>query len=404
MNRSLLTAGAAALTLTSGACTADAPAGPPAATVRDSAGVTIVENPALSETSVLDWTIGEAPILDLGVVDGAPEYQFYQVQGAMRLDDGRILVANAGSGEIRVYDEAGTHLDSWGSQGQGPGEFLHTTSMSLWAGSDSLAVWDLRTSRLSLFAPDGSFARTQSFTGVGDVDRARSVWPLPNGHLVLMGLSFPDPEEMTGLIRVPEVFVVAQRDGTLAAPVGSFPGLETFMAFSGERLNIVRLPLARGNVAAQVAGGMVIGSNERFHLDFFGPGGGLTRSIRVDTPPRPVTDALLDAEVEARAGAMPEEAQPGYRTSMQEMPVPETMPVFDEVLEDPDGHLWVRLFTLPSEGRTPEWVVFDGSGQILGRVNTPDGLEIFQIGEDFILGSMEDELEVEHIQLWPLSR
>jgi hypothetical protein len=395
---------AAGVLLASGACAADAPDGPPPATVRDSAGVTIVENPALSEVATLDWSVGESPQVSIGMLEGPEEYQLFQVMEALRLADGRLAVANAGSGEVRVYDASGVHLASWGGEGDGPGEFRHTTRLVPWPGSDSLAVWDMRLSRLTLFDATGAVGRTQTFPGVGDIDRPGSLWSLPDGNLVLMGVAFPDPEEMVGLLRTPEVFAVAGRDGSLVASIGDFPGLETWMQFTGEGLNIVRLPLSRRNVSGQVGQGMVIASNERFQLDFYGAEGDLHRSVRVATPPTPVTAAMLETEVEHRAANMPEEARPGYRASLQDMPTPETLPVFVQVLEDAVGNVWVRLFSLPSQPGPAEWAVFDPTGQIVGRMQTPDGLEVFQIGEDFILGSMEDALEVEHVQIWPLSR
>jgi hypothetical protein len=376
----------------------------PAAVVRDSAGVTIVENAGLAEVGDLAWAVSETPEVSIGVVDGDPEYQLYQVQDALRLDDGRILVANAGSGEVRAYDSEGTHLDSWGGQGEGPGEFAHTTAVGLWPGTDSVAVWDLRLSRLSLFDGEGTFGRTERFGDAGGLQRVRSVWTLPSGRLVLMGAEFGDLSEAGGMMRVPERFVLTEADGSQVAEVGEFPGMETWMQFSGEALNIIRLPLARGNVAAQVGSGMVIGSNESFELSFFGAEGTLTRIARVATPPREVTEALVQGEIEFRARIMPEEARTGYRTSMSEMPAPESLPVFSEVLDDPLGNVWVRLFQLPSETGPTEWMVFDSDGVLRGRMHTPEGLEVYQIGADFIVGSWEDELEVEHVQVWGLRR
>ena len=325
----------------------------PAAVVRDSAGVTIVENAGLAEVGDLAWAVSETPEVSIGVVDGDPEYQLYQVQDALRLDDGRILVANAGSGEVRVYDAEGAHLDSWGGQGEGPGEFAHTTSVGLWPGTDSVAVWDLRLSRLSLFDGEGTFGRTERFGDAGGLQRVRSVWTLPSGRLVLMGVEFGDLSDAGGMMRVPERFVLTEADGSLVSEVGEFPGMETWMQFSGEALNIIRLPLARGNVAAQVGSGVVIGSNESFELAFFGAEGALERITRVATPPQEVTDALVQGEIEFRARNMTEEARAGYRTSMSEMPAPESLPVFSEVLDDPLGNVWVRLFQLRFGWRPP---------------------------------------------------
>ncbi len=51
------------------------------------------------------------------------------------------------------------------------------------------------------------------------------------------------------------------------------------------------------------------------------------------------------------------------------------------------------------------WAVFDpDDAHVLGFVETPEGLTIYEIGEDYILGRVQDELGVESVQLWPLER
>ena len=69
------------------------------------------------------------------------------------------------------------------------------------------------------------------------------------------------------------------------------------------------------------------------------------------------------------------------------------------------GRLWVREYDYHDEERpAPLWTVFDGQGQVLGFVETPKDLRIYEIGEDYILGRKEDELGVESVQMWPLDR
>ncbi|MCZ6857663.1 MAG: hypothetical protein O7F70_06650, partial [Gemmatimonadetes bacterium] len=83
----------------------------------------IVENfdPAWSDGDV--WRVAEFPELTLGGLDAAPEYEFFNVAGAVRLSDGRLVVANAGSYELRFYTASGTYQTHAGRQGGGPGEF-----------------------------------------------------------------------------------------------------------------------------------------------------------------------------------------------------------------------------------------------------------------------------------------
>ncbi|WP_425153655.1 hypothetical protein [Candidatus Palauibacter sp.] len=76
----------------------------------------------------------------------------------------------------------------------------------------------------------------------------------------------------------------------------------------------------------------------------------------------------------------------------------ESWPAFSEILSDRAGHLWVRGY------RTAAWTVFDPEGRVQGLIETPPGLRIFEIGEDYLLGWVYDELGVEYVQLWSLSR
>ena len=85
------------------------------------------------------------------------------------------------------------------------------------------------------------------------------------------------------------------------------------------------------------------------------------------------------------------------------MPLVDAYPAFGEILSDRAGYLWVREYRASgAEGAV--WAVFDPEGRIQGLVETPPGLRIFEIGEDYILGWARDDLGVEYVQLWSLSR
>ncbi len=72
---------------------------------------------------------------------------------------------------------------------------------------------------------------------------------------------------------------------------------------------------------------------------------------------------------------------------------------------DAVSHIWVAEYEFSEEERPPRlWTVFNPEGQVLGYVETPEGLWIHEIGEDYILGTTWDALQVEYIQVWPLER
>ena len=86
-------------------------------------------------------------------------------------------------------------------------------------------------------------------------------------------------------------------------------------------------------------------------------------------------------------------------------PVSLYFPAFASIMSDRTGHLWVEEYEVVGEEVDGAlWTVFDPDGHVLGFVETPDGIEIFEIGEDYILARIVDEMGVESVQLWPLER
>ena len=52
---------------------------------------------------------------------------------ALVLSDGRIVVANQGTYELRVFNPSGIHFDTWGGEGEGPGEFPYLRGLEAMA-------------------------------------------------------------------------------------------------------------------------------------------------------------------------------------------------------------------------------------------------------------------------------
>ena len=74
---------AAALLLPLAACGGDAAAAGP--TVRDSAGISIVQNEVPAWRKGHEWRVSAEPVTDVGVADGDPNQQFARVSHALRL-------------------------------------------------------------------------------------------------------------------------------------------------------------------------------------------------------------------------------------------------------------------------------------------------------------------------------
>ena len=126
-----------------------------ACSVRDSAGVRIVEFSApTAERRVVDQ-----PLIVIGNVDGDPAHELFRVSTAFLSSDERVVVANAGTHEIRVFDSFGRHLRSIGGPGEGPGEFQSLDVVEE-LGDGRFAVLDVDLRRITIFGKEGEFLLT----------------------------------------------------------------------------------------------------------------------------------------------------------------------------------------------------------------------------------------------------
>jgi hypothetical protein len=143
--------------------------GPSVATVRDSAGITIVENRPVEPDALPFWTVDTVPAFAIGVLDGERAYEFTSIMGVTQLENGMIVVLD-GRGEsayeFRFFDSAGRHIATHGRQGQGPGEFEWVHHFG-GVGGDTVIAVDFSLRRISWLSASGGFLRSSM------VDEAR---------------------------------------------------------------------------------------------------------------------------------------------------------------------------------------------------------------------------------------
>ena len=374
------------------------------AAVRDSADIRIIENPRPPSGSRLDWHIGTEPAVSIGEREGEGPYLLHRARDAFIMPDGRIVVANTGSHELRVFDAAGIHVATWGRRGEGPGEFDPLLQVHRWRGDSLLALYS-PAHHLSVLDSEGNVGRT--FTLARDDSFFAVEAVLPVGTIVssdLLPRSLAD-----GLSRPEDTYRARDAEGDILSLLGSFPGTEWFMSWSGSRGWSVEIPHAH-RISTFAWGDLVaIAPNDTYEIRVFDLDGTVKRIVRRDHDLVASTAAHIDAEIEQRVARRPEEEQAERRRELredfQEIPLPETFPAFAAATADLVDHLWVREYELPGEGGpNPVWTVFDPGGRVLGFVETPAGLDIYEIGEDYILGLATDELGVEYIQVWTLER
>ena len=368
--------------------------------VRDSSGVSIVENAAPAPETRLPWAFGAEPTLSIGAVDSGEADQLFQVTDATRFADGRIVIANSGSNELRVFNADGSHAATAGGRGEGPGEFVSysPSAVAAWPG-DSIAAVNPWGTRVSLFDAEGNHGRDVSL----DATMLNVVDLLPDGKIFTRGSGGGLHSDMTGssgLVRADTEWGILGEDGTRLASLGEFPGSEFYAIFAadGSLQGGMPHPFGRGTMGAVWGELVAIGVQDSYEIKAFASDGSLVRVVRRAGDLERPTRADLDEYYARRYADLPDEDRISNLNAVRDMPLVESYPAFEEILSDRAGYLWVR------EYEAGVWTVFDPEGRVQGLVETPPGVRTFEIGEDYLLGWVYDELGVEYVQLWSLSR
>jgi 6-bladed beta-propeller len=121
------------------------------------------------------WTLGASPVVSIGRTDGDEAYLLHDVEGALRLGNGNIVVLNTGTQELKFYSATGEHIRTVGGKGDGPGEFRRPARLYLLEG-DTLAVFDRVNETLSRFDANGAFIDAMKSPAPEGEKFARDAW------------------------------------------------------------------------------------------------------------------------------------------------------------------------------------------------------------------------------------
>ena len=360
--------------------------------VRDSAGITIVENHAAAWTDEDAWTLADEPLLSIGALDGPEEYQLFRVRAALRHPNGGLLVSNGGTNEIRVFDEDGRHVRTTGGQGAGPGEFL--ALRDVWRlGRDSALVADRRAGRFSVITIDGTFGRSVNFPMPPTGRRTVPQGVFDDGSLLMLA-SLTTGDIQDGMHVDSAVYLHYTNTGDFLTEMVQRP-IQTIMLSLGDNVFVITPPyINRPSVVVQ-QGRWFYGEGAEYEIERFTPDGQLTHLYRRSIPNRPVTQELVD---EFRDRDLGDNPPPQLREMTRTVEIPSVMPAYAELRSSTDGTLWVQNYTLPEE--QPIWSAFRDDGRYLGDVVLPMGASALDIGDDYWVLVETDEFDVEYVRVY----
>ncbi len=382
------------------------------AEVRDSAGISVVEN--WMDPSVEDgfWFLDPDPVLDIGADGGESGPFLFQVVGAFQVEATReMVIANRGTSQVLVFDSAGTFLRTIGGAGQGPGELEGLLGLHR-CGDGRFLVHEGR--RASLFHVGGEFLDVTppewrdifNFEGVSsDCSRFLFLESQPPAKLQegLVGswsgaLSWGDlsTHERTPLVTIPYFDVVGR----------SLDG----------RLQWALYPWSRRSSWVVSGSRVILSTAKDTEFQVWDLDHGLVKLVRW-TGGRPrVTAADRNQYERVRDRFLARRADLArLMPPFGEIHVPDLKPALLDMFRDDQGNVWVQEYPFwyggwgggweNRRGADPvTWTVFAPSGRMLGSVKVPAEIELLAIHRYHVVALWKDDLQVEHVRLYRLNK
>ena len=296
--------------------------------------------------------IDEKSVITIGRDEASEAEQFYEIRSVVRMEDGRIVVADGGSNEVRFFTPDGRYIESVGRKGQGPGEFTRLSWVKR-MDSDSLVAWDQELGRVTVMDP------------VGQTIRVFRIPADPEFWITIAEQIFPDGSilSVAGPARE-EVDSAGNGFWTIVALIRTGPG---------------------GKNSGRIA---------------------LVKQRRCPVPNCLVQSSLLEAVWAAASGSLyyyrPDQSVVEVLSldgqSMSTIPLHGILAPIDTAAavtaikpDLADGLIWLR--TIPNE-----WLALNAEGQIKASLKLPSALSVYEVTMDHVLGVAKDSTGIEYVQ------
>ena len=368
-------------------------------TIRDSAGIEIVENHAPVWGSADFWTVDPEPEFVLGGLGtpGDSAHLIWNILGAAPLSDGRIVMFTPdGDHKVLVVEPSGRLSASFGRTGRGPGEFQYPVRLQVLKG-DTIAVWDYMFGPVYYFDPSGKLVQERRID-LGaliaatrtDIQRPGETvhLPLPDGSFLIEAVpsDWQPPAEPGRIYRRPTRYM--RIDSAYSAySFGWWEGRERVSSGSENLPSHVPFPAQAMTVAGGDPPSVYVTNGDRYEVHQFSMSGVLRRILRRTVDPDVFTDDEYEKWKETVEAMNPHRDWRRWERVMGEVSR-RYHPAIRNFWLDSEGFLWINDRWNRQSG-TSEWSVFDAEGRWLGAIELPSA-GIFWVGEDFILGGQVD--------------
>jgi hypothetical protein len=376
---------------------------------RDSAGVRLIDVQSAPST-VAVWSLDTAATLVLTGGESGDSTAFANVGSVRWLPDSALVVGDAASSRLLIYDEGGRFLKALGRRGDGPGELRRLGTITV--AGDLIATFDASLRRLSFWHPDSGFVRSVNLADGGSLESfPTEAFPWGESSTVVLHHSITPQESVpagTGVRRWPSRMHLTMRDSDGRV-------LRTSPPFDGEYSGLdergdLRLPFSHRPFVAAVRDRIFFGSGERFEIAWHDSSFALAGVVRWPGRDERLTSEEVErvrGEAIATISRRPLPANPFAKHFAPEI-LPANRPSIGRVFVDAEGNVWVERFEAARMGmpQVPGelWSVLDRDGQPLAILKLPSRTRLEDVRGNEVIVVRRDSLDVQSVAIHRLKR
>ena len=359
----------------------------------------------------------QVPSLSLSQPDSKFPEAFSLIMGLREMPDGRVMIADPLSQTLVLADMTSGTADTLGGVGGGPGEYRQPDGLLPLPGDSTLLI-DLGNARLTVVAPDGSFAETMTMAQAGPGGRPQII--LPSG-VDSQGRIYFQPFGGGAGGRIPDSATVVRLDRATGAidtiaRVGRPELKRKTSGDSGNQQVAIRVvPLSPQDAWAVGPDGRIAAARAAdYHVEWIDAGGRVVRGAAVSYKPVPIKQADRE-EWAAQAGANGLRIEVSIQNGERQMAFsrgggsgrqpdtdgldwPEVKPAFvaQGVWVTPEGDAWVQRSVPAGEPAVID--VFGPDANLKRQVVLPAGRQIVGFGRGAVYLIETDEFGLQWLE------
>ena len=307
---------------------------------------------------------------EVAVVEAFGDYYFSGLRTPALAENGDLILSEFNAQMLFRISAGGELLQTIGRDGRGPGEFQSINSMVM-APNDTLHVFDYNNARQQLFAIDGT-----QWSPARELERRRPSVGTPGLNYFAPSAVFEVNNELIGLFR------------NRIMPADTASMYHSWPARLDHNLNPVDdekilLKPSENAMVISIPGGMLVNShpfsyqlflawnpaakllaeisNADAELRLYRPDGEQVRAIQLPYEKAPLDEAAR----EEYAQQMAENHGNDIAREARQKSLPH-QPLVSDFLIDDAGRYWLQMSRL--ESSSPNWMVFDADGALLGSL------------------------------------